>query len=273
MIVSDHGVQPKICERRFFINSWLLKQRYLKLRYNIRLQSKHNEFIERVTRFLVTRGLVDRITLARIYGKIMGTFKRERKSFTQIFMEKIDVMSSKAFAYNTSAGGVTCIRVNSPSILSELQEKLINIKDEDGIHVINDVTIRSLNNKLELVVESHPIYVLNHEITNDIFLYGLKSFKHSKIGIIMIYPVESNGVKRERIQCNEERIFDVMPTICYLLDLPIPEYIDGKVPMELFNKHSKFANKRPKYMTSPKKIPNGDELKKAIARLKRKGKI
>lgn len=270
LIVSDHGVQPQICNRRFFINSWLLNQGCLKLNYDIK-RSRYDKFIEKIIGFLVTHGLVDRITLARIYRKIKSLkLKQKKMSFTQAFMEKIDIVNSKAFAYNTSAGGITCVQINESSSLSELQKKLIDIKDKDGIQVITKVLVRSIDNRIELVVESHQTYILNHEITNNIFLYNLKSFKHSDMGVMILHPIKSKGTDQGYIKRSEVNIYDIMPIICYLLDLPIPEQIDGKVPIELFREYSKFTNKQPKYV---KDMLKDLKLKKVIMRLKSEGKI
>ncbi len=274
LIVSDHGVSPASKDRKFFINSWLLEQGYLKLNPDIKFRLKSNSVLEKVGKFLIAHGLVDKVTLTRLYTKLLKMIRKSQRSFTQSFIDQIDIKSSKAYAY-TSAGGIICIRLEDISIVEDLSNKLLEIMDDDGIPPIINVLKRTFNRKLEIVAESHPRYSLHHEIVKEMFLKNVKSFTHSSEGIFMIFPVtisntartkNINGLKNDRVN-----IFDVMPMICYLIDVPIPKQIDGRVPMELFNGHSEFANKQPKYII--KKTPHDDKIKKVIMRLKKEKKI
>lgn len=216
IIVSDHGIQRKICDRRFFINSWLRNQNLLRTNKEIRTL---DILMEKFTDFAITYAKIDRITLSRIYTKFINLFlskKGSNKSFTQIFLDKINFKDSKAFAYNTSAGGFTCVCVKDRKLLPELENKLKNIVDPTGIKPVKRIYKRVTKyGWIELVIEAHEKYIFNHEITHSLFKIGLKSFKHSMNGVFIMFG--SNVQKNNDKIRSTINICDVAPTIFYLL--------------------------------------------------------
>jgi len=45
-------------------------------------------------------------------------------------------------------------------------------------------------------------------------------------------------------------IYDVMPTIMHLFNMPIPYNVDGKVLLNIFVKDSEYFLRKPKYVNS-----------------------
>jgi len=279
LIVSDHGVSPEPKEKKFFINSWLLKQGYLNLNSDVGQKSRLNNLLEGIGKFLITHNILDKVTLVKLYTKILKMFKKGQRSFTQSFIDQIDIKKSKAYAY-TSAGGIICIRMEDTSIIEELSNKLLRIKDDEGIPPIVNVVRRTFVEKPEIIAESHPKYSLHHEIVRELFLKNIKSFSHSSEGIFMVYPVTRfnanemgniDETKRYKVE-----VFDVMPTISYLLNLPIPLGISGRVPLELFRKHREFANRDIRYLHKESIIlpPNeAERMRKIVKNLVMRGEI
>ena len=54
------------------------------------------------------------------------------------------------------------------------------------------------------------------------------------------------GKLKEKIR-KKVYTWDIMPTILHSLDLPIPEYVDGKVILNAFKDNSILKNKKIKY--------------------------
>ena len=97
---------------------------------------------------------------------------------------------------------------------------------------------------------------------------------HDQKGIFLAY---GKGIKKgQRI---DPKIYDIAPTILHIFGLPIPNDMNGRVLMEIFEEDSEFAGRKPKYV-DPSYYEKGQEdekikkaLKKAIKNLKLKGKI
>ncbi|WP_193383885.1 hypothetical protein [Pyrococcus yayanosii] len=94
---------------------------------------------------------------------------------------------------------------------------------------------------------------------------------HRLNGIFLAYgPGIKKGYKIENA-----KIYDIAPTILHIFGLPIPNDMDGRVLMEIFEEDSEFAKRKPKYVDPSyyEKKQEDEKLKKAIKNLKLKGKL
>ena len=94
---------------------------------------------------------------------------------------------------------------------------------------------------------------------------------HNLNGIFLAYgKCIKKGVKIERV-----KIYDVAPTILHIFGLPIPDDIDGRVLMEIFEENSEISKRQPIYVR-PSYYDRRNEkelLKSKIRKLKQEGKI
>jgi len=93
---------------------------------------------------------------------------------------------------------------------------------------------------------------------------------HEMYGIFLAYGL---GIKKgQRV---DAKICDIAPTILHIFGLPVPNDMDGRVLMEIFEKNSEFAKRKPKYVDPSyyEKKQEDEKLKQTIKNLKLKGKI
>ncbi|ASJ10331.1 hypothetical protein A3L12_02965 [Thermococcus sp. P6] len=93
---------------------------------------------------------------------------------------------------------------------------------------------------------------------------------HHIDGIFLAY---GPGVKRGH-KIENAKIYDITPTILHIFGLPIPNDMDGRILVEIFEEGSEFVKRKPKYVDPSYYEKKDDEnLKRAIKSLKLKGKI
>ena len=94
---------------------------------------------------------------------------------------------------------------------------------------------------------------------------------HTLRGIFLAY---GKGIKKG-YKIENAKIYDIAPTILHIFGLPIPNDMDGRVLMEIFEPDSEFAKRKPKYVDPGyyERDREDEKLKKAIKNLKLKGKV
>lgn len=267
-IVSDHGI--KRIKRRFFANTFLEKNGFLKTRRNTSttLLVKVAEFIRKV------------------FGKqalqVLKSFsplsEGELKSATSIDM--IMKGETEIFAHGARAGSFCRLWYNSkgkfnrgivgkddiPSLKKELREKIEDInREEDVIESIHDgrdiygkKTVWIPDLILELSENCIEDYTIGSEIiTDDI------GFAHSLNGVFMGHGPE---IKSNCEDWEDFNLLDITPTILHLFRIPVPENMEGRVLKEIFEKGSEPAERDIKYQKSREK----ERIRKKISQIKTK---
>jgi predicted AlkP superfamily phosphohydrolase/phosphomutase len=228
IIVSDHGFGP--LERVLFLNNWLKERGHLRF--------KNSYGINRL-----------RSTLSKIKGK---------QTSLPNLLEKVDWKNTKAF-FNGTVGNIFInLKGREPEGLVEpgeeyerlcrqLTEELYELADpENGESVVNKVyqkeeIINDWYNECapDLTIILKPRYGV---VGQEIFLHGLKdrgeiisdsnnwSGDHESDGILIAHGPSLK--KSERI--SGARIIDIVPTILYLMGLPVPRNLDGNVLIKAF---------------------------------------
>ena len=212
IIMSDHGMRP--VSKHFFINKWLIKEGFLRLK-----------------RFYL---------LASIF-KIRNT------------PSLIDWSKTKAFS--SWAGGEAMIRINLAGrepcgsvkpgreyeqIREQIIDRLYQIKDPDtGNPIIEKVYKKEEIYSGPFLREAPDLQI----VTNDMSYHPRGEFAAKQV---LMTPQEAtpgmhhidgilimNGPPiRKATQISGARIIDLAPTILYLLNLPIPDDVDGRVLFE-----------------------------------------
>lgn len=272
-LVSDHGLEK--ISKRLAINTWLLKSGFLRLNRLGKLYFIFSKILFRIG--------VDRIIKAyKFLRKILK--KIESKSAfnfdapgNQLLLNSIDFNKTSAFLYQSISLKTGCIYVLKESEINLLVKLLSTFKDSSGKLVFTDILKKyevfkgdKLEQLPDIIVRSKD-YCIVPAIYPDIF-FEREIFTHSDYGIFLAY---GKGIKKGR-KIEGVKIYDIVPTILHILGLPIPNDVDGKVLMEIFEEDSEFAKRDPVYVDPnyyERKKDEKEILKSKIKELKLKGKF
>jgi predicted AlkP superfamily phosphohydrolase/phosphomutase len=254
MVVSDHGAGPLY--QKFYTNNWLMKEGLLKLK---------RDWITAVKHFLFRKGL----TLQNIHQVAVGMGlsnlqpRVNRSPLFESLLRKlflsyhdVDWDRTKAFAM----GGFGQIYINrqlerDKSLGAVIREEEYEETREAVISKLEALEIpglrkrysRKIYRKEELYLgpyfeELPDIVVMPEEgyldpgdfewFSNAIFEPRTPvSGTHKPNGIFLLM---GEGV-RQGIELKNPRIYDIAPSVLYLMDIPIPDGMDGKVLTDAFN--------------------------------------
>ena len=273
IIMSDHGISE--IKREFYINTWLMKESYLKIEEGaaIRFKLKINEIIKKhpklisLIRHFIPKSIKQSINIQEVPCKMPSEFEK-----------KINWEKSTAIA---TAQGPLYLNVPQhdkryEKIREEIAEKLKNLTDP----ITRKRVIRKVYKKEEiydgqyldiapdLVLESEPEYWIREGLIgkNNIFGYsGIWKATNFREGIFIAHgPDIKQGVKIENV-----KIIDLAPTILHMMYTPIPKDMDGRVLKEIFEEESELAKRSIKY----REVNQKERIKERIKKLKAIGKI
>lgn len=254
IMVSDHGAGP--LNSAFFLNNWLLKKGYLRLKEDpaIALKARGNSKLKS----LVSKS-IKKIVPSRILSKIRHYGVDEGQKELNRFCSLIDW--DKTMAFSEGAGGgiyINCDAVGEErykDLVAELTEELYNVVDQGGKKVVKmvyrrdelyrgdhvkyapDLTI--LCDAGYQVIAPNELLYFNKNYDDALFLPHRWSARHEKHGIFVLH----GPAVKKNIEINESRVIDIAPTVLYLMNEAIPEYMDGKVLDEAIEK--KYITRNP----------------------------
>jgi predicted AlkP superfamily phosphohydrolase/phosphomutase len=252
LLMSDHGFGP--LHRDIFINNWLVKKGYLKFKKNI---------ITRIKLLAYKLGW----TLENLYAiseklkiaKLTVTMSEEkRQSLLKLLLSFSDVDWKRTKAYSMTNFGPIFINLKGREargivergeeyrkLIEEIKEGLLEIIDDDGEKAIEKVyTKEELFSGKYLDYAPDIIYIPKgmKYTANRYFEFGSNklfgkphrdmSGDHRYNGI---FVAKGPGIKRG-FRFSDAVIWDIAPTILYLLGVGIPEDMDGRVLKEIFSK-------------------------------------
>ncbi|MHA2283340.1 MAG: alkaline phosphatase family protein [Promethearchaeota archaeon] len=252
LVVSDHG----FCASRksFCVNTFLSQSGLLK----VKEKSKASSAIGNVDLTKITATVymfAKRIGLLRLKDYLplsLLKLAKERLLSGGLTENKIDWDNTKAFSLLWYAVDINLKGRESRGVVPEknyeklcekVTRELLNIRDpETGNHIIRKIyrgrdlyTTDYGHNVPDLVIDMNNGYGIRNDLrqniidntkVGNIYITGT----HDLDGIFMAY-----GDVINRVKTNAE-IFDIYPTILYLMGLPIPEDVDGRVLTEIINK-------------------------------------
>ena len=242
IVMSDHGMGP--CEKNVYVNNWLAVNNYLKYKKGLRYALYSLGFTsELALKMAVSLGLGDIIVRAR----------ESKKSLLKLFLTNDDIDWSKTIAYSYGNDGKIVLNLKGrepegtieqglqfEKTRDEIIEKLKAFKDPENGTPVCDAVYKSEDafsgpySPSPNSPEGADIIPLMSRYHQD-FHWTSKSVlgpapdnisaNHRLHGIFIM--------KGERIKqaafVPEVSILDSAPTILYLMGLPIPEDMDGKV--------------------------------------------
>jgi len=242
IIVSDHGFGP--LRRFFYINTLLKKLNYLRVKRTL------------INRLLLSLGLDYRklaslLVKAKLYEVAARlTPKRIKQSVpTDTSEQAIDYRRS--FFYSVSLNGgiyVNNTAIGSPALLSNLIEVLRSLV-VDHERPIERVFSRQevlwgdfIDRAPEIMFLPSYGYEISPRISQSILEFprasgDIRTGTHRLEGIFLAFGPD---IKRGRLKCPVQT-WDIAPTILHELNLPIPDYMDGRVLKEIFKEGSDIS--------------------------------
>lgn len=246
IVMSDHGAGP--LHKYIHVNSWLMQTGLLKLRKRL---------ITRLKCFLYKIGInpekivntLFSIHLGNIRIKTNRTDKKLQNISTKLFMSFSDVNWSKTKAYSIGSGIIYInLKGREPSgtvnpgqeyesLREQITTRLYELKDpETGEFVIEKVykkeeifTGLHIDTLPDLVFIPKPRYTTFEEhgfAANSVITQSKSVSGTHKLNGIFI--MKGSGIKKSTT-LQDTSIMDLAPTILYLLGLPIPTDMDGRV--------------------------------------------
>jgi len=257
IVLSDHGMGPQ--DYTFSINTWLMREGYLKLKKGAGKRVKEGLFLLGLTqRRLAQMGMLI-YPLAYRLGVVNSFFDAVGDSWlaklvNKVFLSLDDIDWQQTRAY--SHADVGHIRINrrgrEPSgivsdsqaepLIAELVEKLravVNPYTQEPL--CTDVMHREEIYKGGMLKEAPEIVFLPRNLrtlgsgasgfySNRLFDRALMRGNHRMQGVISA----SGEPFRPHFEIHNARLVDLAANILYLLDCPIPTYMDGILWKEAF---------------------------------------
>jgi len=269
--VSDHGFTTQ--KAMFNITHWLLLEGYLVLKrkwMNVLAKLGLLPYVSRLGKFLL---------------KKMRIRKEETKEIGRVSYDFIDWEKSKVIPFSEGSLYINPLIVKKSEyrkLKRELMDKLREIRDprtnESIFKVFTKEEIYSgkyTGNAPDVVLLPREGYEIICGFAKPLWVFKVKQSGwdgiHNLNGIFLAYgKCIKKGVKIERV-----KIYDVAPTILHIFGLPIPDDIDGRVLMEIFEENSEISKRQPIYVR-PSYYDRRNEkelLKSKIRKLKQEGKI
>ncbi|EHP86159.1 alkaline phosphatase family protein [Methanotorris formicicus] len=275
-LVSDHGFGPN--DQMFNLAKWLEMKGYMVRKRNIKKLIKKYAY--------KSATIVAKTPLRKLFST------KTRKSVGNVLRtsiaDEIDFEKSKAYCLgHTIPFGAIYINASNEKEREEIKARLLydlkNISKDIGKEVeVQIYEPKKLYSGEKVNLLPDIIFTINNwrcVIIEDNFdkpLFEEKPFStrhtgsHRLNGIFLAY---GPGIKKgQRV---DAKICDIAPTILHIFGLPIPNDMDGRVLMEIFEEDSEFAKRKQKYIDPSYYEKKGEDkkLKNAIKSLKLKGKI
>jgi predicted AlkP superfamily phosphohydrolase/phosphomutase len=243
-ITSDHGfsaVRKTFYVNKFFEEHGLLRTR--KRRGPQQKLGKTNSF--NVMRFFYKLLLRTKLLSLKKYVplRLLTFLKNCLWSFVLVDWKNTKVFSLLWYGISVNLKGrepLGCVEQQDYSQLCEVvKEKLLNAKDpETGENIVKSVFKADELYPSKGHVDGKPdlIYVLNdgYAARDNLMSEDILKRKewtmsgcHDRNGLLLAY---GNAIRNTRINAD---IYDVMPTVLYLLGLAVPEDVDGRILTEV----------------------------------------
>jgi len=296
IIISDHGMTP--VKKTIRINRWLynlglyrtkkgLQKEYIthttimKSNYHAKKQSRKEILLNLLSNMGIT---VEKINY---YLSLLGIDFLKRlfpKSITHSLPRiTTDWRNTKAYLFSQhaywmgisinlkgrEAEGIVEPGEEYEKLRNYIIRELYNLKDpETGERVIEKALKKEevysgpyLNKAPDiLVLTKNQEYISDPGPYGDIFSKNPNEIHaHKMNGIFIAY-----GPDIKRGQIKGAKIIDIAPTILHMMDVPVPEDMDGRVLKEIFKENSDIARREVRYQ----KMNEKEKIKEGIGKLK-----
>jgi len=260
-IISDHGFG--IQDETFYINQWLLQKGFLTLKENGLKSKSLSQRIQNVSSNLAQHLPVPERVRQRA-PRFLGRPKEVKLSY-ETMLGQIDWSKTKAYSPpHTSVYGTIYINLEGRQGQGSVPQRSYEETREQIIQELNALSTTTPNLQLQvfkreelyhgkhLLQAPDLIYVINNWrcISRSSFLGGAffqkelpreeYSGTHRPEGILMARGPEIRKGQQLRLS----GIIDIAPTLLHILEIPIPQDMDGKVLRDLFEPDSPIAQRK-----------------------------
>jgi predicted AlkP superfamily phosphohydrolase/phosphomutase len=278
-LVSDHGFGP--AEYTFNLNVWLLHEGLLKLRKRQRRTRRFflniiDMFIYKPVLCEILRGVVSRLPQRFQASIVRKTIPRELE------LSIVDWDLTQAFSKSGFGEIYLNVRGREPQGIIERGEEYKRVRDEI-INKLNKLRNTITGEKIApevykkrdivgnkyldalpdlIILPNDDIPAINARIgINKVFSKNWLSGNHRRNGIFL---VSGPGIKRDA-RVHDARIYDMVPTILHMYNIPIPLDIDGSVLLEIFDKDSEFKSRAVTYQKVDEKVLLREKIRALVA--------
>lgn len=286
IVVSDHGAGP--LHKEIALNEWLRKEGYLKLKKSkgINFQSLIKKIFSKIG--LDTekiKSLFNRLGLSR-YIISSPVFLREMIPSKEPKMWDIDWEKTKAYAHqsfgqiyiNKNVLKDSSSTMEYENLRTNIIKRLYELKDTDiGSNIVKKVYKKEDLYSGPNLSKAPDLYVVPINETYEFVRFskdGCSIFSpprlpghHNENGILIFY---GKWIKKGK-EIENITMYDIAPTMLHILNLSIPDDVDGRVLKEIFEEKSGLAKRPIKYQKEGEK--EKEKLKEKISDLKSLGKI
>jgi predicted AlkP superfamily phosphohydrolase/phosphomutase len=278
ILMSDHGIHE--VDTVFHINSWLEKEGYLKTK---------TPFTRNIYKFGITKDkLIEIAKRLKVYKILKKTAPEKLVNYipasdgtiagkTAIPEDSIDWDKTKVLA--TGQGTVYILAPEGGEEYGRIREELIEKLKNSRIPNSDRNVAKKVYRKEEIYSgkymdiapdivyeQGRHIYTIPGIGRIDSFSFSHKwKAENKKEGICLFY---GNDIKRG-LKLNNVKIVDLAPTILHLMNIPVPDDMDGKVLKEIFKENSEPAKRKITYQVGDEK----DNIEERIKKLKKLRKI
>jgi predicted AlkP superfamily phosphohydrolase/phosphomutase len=246
IVMSDHGFGP--LHKYIHVNSWLMQMDLLKLRKRPKTRLKRFLYKIGINPEKILNALFS-IHLVNIRIKTNRTDEKLQNISNKFFLSFSDVDWHKTKAYSIGSGSIYInLKGREPSgtvspgqeyesLREQISTRLYGLKDpETGEFVIEKVCKKEeiyngphIDTLPDIVFIPKPGYTTfeEHEFAAKSVITQAKTLSgtHRLNGILLM---RGGGIKKSAT-LQDASIMDLAPTILYLLGLPIPTDMDGRV--------------------------------------------
>jgi predicted AlkP superfamily phosphohydrolase/phosphomutase len=253
ILVSDHGTG--VLYRNFFINNWLFNNEFLQIRKPTQQTSGKHSLLSKLL-----RRLGGFRPIRYILHKLPVNYRRQVLS--QIVPKRTDINRKDSMAWcpattrNFAFIDINPPKEENPHHFEKVAERIISAlksatDPQSGEYLVRDV--HKTENILwgpetslapPLILETDSECNISYEFT-----YDRREFRSAKTNPVPthtmrgIFFANGPGIQSQKTQNFEPKIWDIMPTILHILDVPPPNDLDGRLLKEIFLPRSEFAKR------------------------------
>lgn len=274
IIISDHGF--KQFQGTFFINEWLHQRGYLQLKKKSATQIESHQVVKNlenafdkkwkrfslpawVRKLILSNMLLNKLAI-RIYRLLRDRMNLQLRA-------EVEPNFSRTMAYATS-GELCGLYLNRQArfrdgmvaendcenLKLKIMDELKKLVDDEGEPVFVNVLAKEdvyhgekFDHAPDILLKSDR-YWIRSSFSAQIF-DKMPVFNHEPTGIFAAVGTSFS----ENNKSNRLNLTDIVPLVFYLLNLPIPDDLDGKLPVSLIQP-GLFSKRKPRYFSDKSTI-------------------
>lgn len=266
-IMSDHGFGPVYYA--VYMNNWLMENGYLSLKSSAGTRMRKLLFKMGVTTDFLFRSAKK----LHLVGSKTYTYSKKSRSLElakkfSLSLEDIDWEKTRVYSYGNYGQFFLNVKGREPlgkiergeeydRVVSELISKVKELKDPKSGRILFDIVYKKSEIYSGPYFESAPdIIFFDSTMTyraHRLFEFGSKNMiapdpiysgSHRMEGMLISAGGDIANLKQEQAGIS---LIDLAPTIMHMLDVPIPQDVDGRVLSEVFKDESKLKAQKVLY--------------------------